>query len=234
MNSIIQSILNAVPPVHPDGHKFIAIFAVATILIGWWVHPLFYLGLALTIWCTLFFRNPVRVTPVGDNLVISPADGKVSSVAPALPPKELGLGEEPLMRICVFMSVFDVHVNRAPVAGKVERVAYTPGLFINAELDKASEHNERNGLVISMANGKSLGVVQIAGLIARRILCFVREGEALHAGERFGLIRFGSRLDVYLPEGATPRVAVGQRAVAGETILADLEGGQGLPLVRVG
>ena len=232
--SVYDSIRNAIPPIHPEGHKFILIFLAATVLLGWLFEPLFWIGLALTIWCALFFRDPQRVTPVVGSYVVSPADGRVSSVAQAVPPRELGLGEEPLLRICVFMNVFNVHVNRAPVTGRVTRIAYRPGKFINAELDKASEDNERNGLVIERPDGRSIGVVQIAGLIARRIVSFVREGESLTAGDRFGLIRFGSRVDVYLPLTATALVSEGQIAIAGETVLADIDGEIKTPFVRVG
>jgi phosphatidylserine decarboxylase len=180
----------------------------------------------------LFFRDPVRVTPVREGLVVSPADGRVSLIAPVLPPAELGLGDVPLLRISIFMSVFNCHVNRSPVAGRIERIAYRPGKFINAELDKASEDNERNSLVISIPGGR-IGVVQIAGLVARRIVSFVREGQTLSTGERFGLIRFGSRLDVYLPEGSKALVSVGQTAVAGETVLADFNIGDGGRTFRV-
>lgn len=232
--SVYDSIRNAIPPIHPEGHKFIAIFLVATLILGWLFEPLFWIGLVLSVWCALFFRDPQRVTPVVGSYVVSPADGRVSSVAQAVPPRELGLGEEPLLRICVFMSVFNVHVNRAPVTGRVTRIAYRPGKFINAELDKASEDNERNGLVIERPDGRSIGVVQIAGLIARRIVSFVREGESLTAGDRFGLIRFGSRVDVYLPLTATAMVSEGQIAIAGETVLADIDGEIKTPFVRVG
>ena len=232
--SVLKSIQNAVPPIHPEGHKFIAIFLVATLFLGWLFEPLFWIGLVLSVWCALFFRDPQRVTPVVGSYVVSPADGRVSSVAQAVPPRELGLGEEPLLRICVFMNVFNVHVNRAPVTGRVTRIAYRPGKFINAELDKASEDNERNGLVIERPDGRSIGVVQIAGLIARRIVSFVREGESLTAGDRFGLIRFGSRVDVYLPLTATALVSEGQIAIAGETVLADIDGEIKTPFVRVG
>jgi phosphatidylserine decarboxylase len=232
--SIAASIRNAIPPIHPEGHKFIAIFAVATFVIGWFVEPLFWIGLALTIWCALFFRDPIRVTPALPGIVVSPADGRVSSVGQAVPPRELQLGDEPRLRICVFMNVFDVHVNRAPVTGRVARMAYRAGVFLNAELDKASEDNERNGLVFELADGRTVGVVQIAGLIARRIVPFVREGEHLMVGERFGLIRFGSRVDVYLPTGATAMVSVGSRCIAGETMIADLSGATSVPVVRVG
>jgi phosphatidylserine decarboxylase len=175
------------------------------------------------VWCALFFRDPVRVTPVREGLVVSPADGRVSMITMALPPAELGLGDRPLPRISVFMSVFNCHVNRSPIAGRVDRIAYRPGLFINAELDKASEDNERNSLAITTPTAR-IGVVQIAGLVAKRIVCFVKEGQAIGAGERFGLIRFGSRLDVYLPLGTRALVSEGQTAIAGETILADLAG----------
>ena len=173
------------------------------------------------VWCALFFRDPVRVTPVREGIVVAPADGRVSMVAQVVPPAELGLGDKPLPRISIFMSVFNCHVNRSPVTGRIDRIAYRPGVFINAELDKASEDNERNSLVISMPNNGRIGVVQIGGLVARRIVSFVREGQQIGAGERFGLIRFGSRLDVYLPEGMKSLVSEGQTAIAGETILAD-------------
>jgi phosphatidylserine decarboxylase len=174
----------------------------------------------LTLWCAYFFRDPQRVTPWRDGLVVAPADGLVSFVGTASPPPELGLGDRPRQRVSIFMSVFDCHVNRAPVAGRVTRVAYKPGLFLNADLDKASEDNERNGLVIEAQSG-AFGVVQIAGLVARRIVCFVSEGATLSAGDRFGLIRFGSRVDVYLPDGAQVLVGVASRAIAGETVIAD-------------
>ena len=232
--SVYDSIRNAIPPIHPEGHKFIAIFLVATLILGWLFEPLFWIGLVLSVWCALFFRDPQRVTPVVGSYVVSPADGRVSSVAQAVPPRELGLGEEPLLRICVFMNVFNVHVNRAPVTGRVTRIAYRPGKFINAELDKASEDNERNGLVIERPDGRSIGVVQIAGLIARRIVSFVREGESLTAGDRFGLIRFGSRVVVFLPLTATALVSEGQIAIAGETVLAVIDGEIKTPFVRVG
>jgi len=219
------------PPLHPEGRRFVAIFAAVALLLFVVWKPLGIVGAALTLWCFYFFRNPERVTPAGEHWVVSPADGIVSAVAAVEPPPELGLGDAPRTRISVFMSVFDVHVNRAPTAGAVGAVAYHSGKFLNATLDKASLDNERNGLRLDLAEregliGGSLGVVQIAGLIARRIVCFVREGDALTAGERFGLIRFGSRLDVYLPEGVAPKVAVGQRMLAGETVLADLRAGR--------
>jgi phosphatidylserine decarboxylase len=218
--SIANSIRAQIPPVHPEGYPFIGGFALASLILFWIWTPLGWIGTLLTIWCALFFRDPVRVTPVREGIVVAPADGRISMVTQVLPPAELGLGDKPLPRVSIFMSVFNCHVNRSPVAGRIDRIAYRPGTFINAELDKASEDNERNSLVISTPNGR-IGVIQIAGLIARRIVSFVREGQSIGAGERFGLIRFGSRLDIYLPEGTKPLVAEGQTAVAGETILAD-------------
>ena len=230
--SIANSIRAQIPPVHPEGYSFIGGFALVSLILFWVWSPLGWIGTLLTIWCALFFRDPVRVTPTREGVVVSPADGKVSMVQPVLPPAELGLGDQPLLRISVFMSVFNVHVNRSPVAGRIERIAYRPGKFINAELDKASEDNERNSLVISTPGGRIV-VVQIAGLVARRIVSFVREGQTLSAGERFGLIRFGSRLDIYLPEGSKALVAVGQTANAGETVLADFRIGDGGRTYRV-
>ena len=184
--------------------------------------PLGWIGVGLTVWCYYFFRDPERVTPDRPGLVVSPADGIVSLIEPAVPPAELGMADMPLTRVSVFMSVFNCHVNRSPVAGEVTAISYRPGKFFNASLDKASADNERNSLRIRMADGRDLAVVQIAGLVARRILCFVKPGDRLGTGERFGLIRFGSRLDVYLPPGVEPLVRVGQTMVAGETVLADL------------
>jgi phosphatidylserine decarboxylase len=171
------------------------------------------------------------VTPLRDGLAVSPADGVVSFCGHATPPPELGLGEAPMQRVSIFMSVFDCHVNRAPIAGRVARVAYRPGAFLSADLDKASEDNERNGLIIDTPLGQ-IGVVQIAGLVARRIVCFVQEGASLAAGDRFGLIRFGSRVDVYLPDAAQILVGVNSRAIAGETVIADFRGGEPQRLFR--
>jgi len=218
--SIANSIRAQIPPIHPEGYPFIGGFALASLILFWLWTPLGWIGTVLTVWCTLFFRDPVRVTPVREGIVVAPADGRVSMISHAVPPAELGLGDKAVPRVSIFMSVFNCHVNRAPVAGKIERIAYRPGAFINAELDKASEDNERNSLVISSTNGR-IGVIQIAGLVARRIVCFVKEGQLIGAGERFGLIRFGSRLDVYLPDGGRALVSEGQTAIAGETILAD-------------
>jgi phosphatidylserine decarboxylase len=224
--TIADSIRGQIPPIHPEGYPFIGAFAFASLLLFWMWSPLGWLGVVLTAWCALFFRDPRRVTPQGEGIVVAPADGLVSLVVQAVPPAELGLGDIALPRISIFMSVFNCHINRSPVAGRIERIAYRPGKFLNAELDKASEDNERNSLVIVTPGGR-IGVVQIAGLIARRIVCFVRENQSLSAGERFGLIRFGSRVDVFLPSGAKPLVAEGQTAVAGETVLADFRLGDG-------
>jgi len=218
----MRFLLSFVPPLNREGWPFVAAFAVAAALLALLWEPLGWLGLLLTAWCAWFFRDPVRVVPDRPGLVLAPADGRVQMVVPAVPPPELGLGDAPRMRVSVFLSVFDVHVTRAPAAGTVERVAYRPGLFVNAALDKASEENERLSALLRLPDGRDLPVVQIAGLVARRILCWVGEGDAVEAGRRIGLMRFGSRCDVYLPAGAAPLVAVGQRAVAGETVLADL------------
>jgi phosphatidylserine decarboxylase len=222
--SIANSIRAQMVPITPEGYPFIGAFALVSLILFWVWTPLGWIGTVLTIWCTLFFRDPPRVTPVRDGLVVAPADGRISQITTAAPPYELGLGSTPLPRISIFMSVFDCHINRSPVAGTVEKIVYQPGKFFNADLDKASLDNERNSLVITAA-GARVAVVQIAGLVARRIVCFVREGQPVGAGERFGMIRFGSRLDVYLPDGTPPMVAVGQTSLAGETMLADLRSG---------
>lgn len=221
--TIIDSIRKSVVPIHPEGYPFIALFALASLILGWFFEPLFWIGLFVTLWSAYFFRDPARVTPLRKGLVISPADGMVSGVGLATPPKELELSEEPMMRVSVFMNVFNVHVNRSPLPGKVRKVAYKPGKFLNAELDKASEENERNSLILETEYG-AVGVTQIAGLIARRIVCWTERGQDLQVGQRFGLIRFGSRVDVYLPAHIVPKVVIGQTTIAGETILADLEG----------
>ncbi|NUH67199.1 phosphatidylserine decarboxylase [Sulfitobacter sp. S0837] len=212
-----------IKPMHREGVKFVAIFAAVTLVLFAIADVLGWIGVGLTVWCYYFFRDPERVTPDRPDLIVSPADGIVSLIEPAVPPAELGMPDVPLTRVSVFMSVFNCHINRAPVAGKVQAVAYRPGKFFNASLDKASADNERNSLCIRMDDGRDLAVVQIAGLVARRIVCFVKPGEGLETGERFGLIRFGSRLDVYLPEGVDPMVRIGQTMVAGETVLAELK-----------
>jgi phosphatidylserine decarboxylase len=221
--SMIDSIRRQISPVHPEGYVFIAGFAVTTLVLAWVAQPLGWIGAVLTGWCVYFFRDPVRQTPVDGNIVVSPADGIVSSIGFFRPPPELGLGTDPMQRISVFMSVFDCHVNRMPVAGRVTRIAYKAGKFFNADLDKASEDNERNSLIVDGDRGR-FGVVQIAGLVARRIVCFTKQGESLPAGERFGLIRFGSRVDVYFPIGARPLVGLGSKTIAGETVIADFSG----------
>ncbi len=230
--NLVDTVKNVFVPIHREGYPFIAAFGVATLLLGYFSSVLFWIGLILTAWCAYFFRDPERVTPIDDRLVVSPADGVVSAVCPTVPPRELGLGTGEMTRVSVFMNVFSCHVNRAPVRGRVSRIEHRPGKFLNAELDKASAENERNGLVIESPNG-TIAAVQIAGLVARRIVCWAETGGALAIGERFGLIRFGSRVDVYLPAEAAPRVAVGQTAVAGETVIAEFGGAQGAPLVRI-
>jgi phosphatidylserine decarboxylase len=230
--SIVDTVRNVFVPIHREGWPFIAGFAAVTLVLGLFSGFLFWIGLILTAWCAYFFRDPERVTPIDDRFVISPADGVVSSVGPALPPRELGLGNEELTRISVFMNVFSCHVNRAPVRGRIRRVEHRPGKFVNAELDKASTENERNGLLIESPNG-TVAAVQVAGLVARRIVCWVKPEDSIGAGERFGLIRFGSRVDVFLPAQATPRVAVGQLAVGGETVIAEFGGSAATPLVRI-
>jgi len=190
--SIVNSIRAQIPPIHSEGYPFIGGFALASLILFWIWSPLGWIGTVLTVWCALFFRDPVRVTPVREGLVVAPADGRISKVTQVMPPAELGLGDRPLPRISIFMSVFNCHVNRSPVAGRIDRIAYRPGAFVNAELDKASEDNERNSLVISTANGR-IGVIQIAGLVARRIVSFVREGQTIGAGERFGLNKAAGR-----------------------------------------
>jgi phosphatidylserine decarboxylase len=210
-------------PIHRDGWPFIAAFALIALLLGTAVsEPLGWVGALATAWCVFFFRDPERVTPQRGNLVVSPADGLVQMIQPAVPPSELGMAPGPLTRVSIFLNVFDVHVNRVPADGVVTRLAYRAGKFFNAALEKASELNERQSVRLTTPDGRELAFVQIAGLVARRIRCDLKEGQPVRAGERFGLIRFGSRVDVYLPQGAAPLVAIGQRMVAGETVVADL------------
>ncbi|MBL8791635.1 MAG: phosphatidylserine decarboxylase [Rhizobiales bacterium] len=221
--NIVTSITSSLAPVHREGYPFVLGAAAVTLvlfLVGW--NPLAWVCVVLTLWCAYFFRDPERVTPMRKGLVISPADGRISSIATVIPPPELDLPREPHVRISVFMNVFDVHVNRSPLEARLTRIAYVPGAFLNAELDKASEDNERQALTLELDDSTRIGVVQIAGLVARRIVKFVDEGERLNAGQRFGLIRFGSRVDVFLPTSVKPLACVGQRAIAGETVLADL------------
>jgi len=209
-------------PIHPDGWRFIAAAVVAALLLFWLgVAPLGWLALAVAAWITYFFRDPWRVTPSRAGLVVSAADGVVVAADRVPPPKELEMGEAPMTRIGVFLNVFDVHVNRVPMGGRVKNLAYSKGRFLNASLDKASEENERMAIRIASAEGPDVAVVQIAGLIARRIVCTLKEGQEVAIGERLGLIRFGSRTDVYLPAEWAPLVVKGQRVIGGETVIAD-------------
>jgi phosphatidylserine decarboxylase len=208
-------------PIHRAGWPFIAIFAVVTVILAWIAPWLGWLGLIATLWCVYFFRDPRRMVPQRAGLVVSPADGRVSMIIPAMPPPELEMGDAPLLRISIFLNVFNVHVNRVPADGTVVLAAYHPGKFLSASLDKASEVNERMAIRYRLTDGREMAFVQIAGLVARRIVCDVINGQALKAGERYGLIRFGSRVDVYLPAGTVPLVVVGQTAIGGETVLAD-------------
>ncbi len=211
-----------IKPMHREGIKFVAIFAAITIALFFLSKILGWIGVLLTVWCYYFFRNPERVTPSREGLLVSPADGVVSLIEPAIPPAELGMSDEALTRVSVFMNVFNCHVNRVPIAGTITNIAYRPGKFFNASLDKASVDNERNSLRVQTSDGREIAVVQIAGLVARRIVCFIETGAKLGTGERFGLIRFGSRVDVYLPAGVDPLVSLGQTMVAGETVIAEL------------
>ncbi len=215
-----------IPPLHPEGHRFVAIFAGVTAGFFFLYQPLGWVGVILTLWCAYFFRDPTRLVPDGDDLILAPADGVISLISEVPVPAELEAGEELRWRVSVFMNVFNVHVNRVPTNGIIRKLHYVPGKFINAELDKASDDNERQLVLLERTGGDTIAFVQIAGLIARRIVCYLQEGEQVSRGERFGLIRFGSRVDVYLPEGMTPLVVVGQKTVAGETILAGTGSGE--------
>lgn len=222
--SLGHSLRLVLAPPHPAGRPFLIAGVVVTVLGGLLLGPwLFWPGFLFTLFCLYFFRDPVRVPPARPGLVVAPADGKVLTVGPASPPAELGLGDTMRWRVSIFLSVLDVHVNYMPAEGRVSRICYRHGTFVNASLDKASEDNERNALAIALPDGRDLAVVQIAGLIARRILCHVREGDRVQAGERFGIIRFGSRTDLYLPPGVRPLVAEGQTMIGGETVIAELE-----------
>ena len=213
------------PNIHNEGWRFVGIFAAITALLAIIWEPLGWFGLVLTIWCYYFFRDPDRITPDIDNVVVSPADGIVQMIAKVKAPEELDMGNQEFTRVSIFMSVFNVHVNRAPAQGKITKSVYVPGKFLNATLDKASRDNERQLLAMKTKSGKDICFVQIAGLVARRIVCDAMPGQEYKAGERFGMIRFGSRLDVYLPKGVEPQVALGQTMVAGETIIANLSSG---------
>ena len=220
---ILDTIAENLAPVHRDGHKFLAIGAGLALLFFLIWPPLAWLLVIATLFIAYFFRDPDRVTPLREGLIIAPADGRISSVETVSPPAELGLGPEERVRVSIFLSILDVHICRAPVAGRIVRSVYVPGAFFNAALDKASEENERRGLVVQRSDGSEVAAVMIAGLIARRIVAFVHEGDSVGAGERIGLIRFGSRVDVYLPPGKHALIAVGQRAIAGETVFADTQ-----------
>ncbi len=215
------------PSTHPEGRKFAAGSAALTLfafLLGWEV--IGWLLVGLTVWVFAFFRDPIRTTPRGENFIVAPADGLITMIAKVPPPREIagadGLADGEYTRVSIFMSVFDVHINRAPISGRIRRVAYIPGKFLNADLDKASEDNERQHFLVERDDGVMIGFTQIAGLVARRIVAFVKEGDTVSAGERIGLIRFGSRVDVYLPAGTGSQVLLGQRTIAGETVLARL------------
>ena len=223
------------PSVHPEGRKFAAIAAGITLLAWLFVPWLTWPMIVLTVWVLAFFRDPIRVTPLDENLVIAPADGLITLIQNVPPPRELlgpdGLGNEEMTRVSIFMSVFDVHINRAPIGGTIKAVIYIAGKFLNADLDKASEDNERQHILVERSDGVRIGFTQIAGLVARRILPFVKSGDVVAHGQRIGLIRFGSRVDVYLPKGTAPRVTLGQRTIAGETVLARL--GDAAPVMGV-
>ncbi len=222
-HSLIDTITDSIVPVHNDGYKFLAMGAGVSLLLFLLWPPLAWIAVLITAWIAYFFRDPPRVTPLRDGLVVAPGDGRIAAIERVRPPVELGLGDVERKRVSIFLSVFDVHINRSPVAGRITRSIYVPGSFMNASLDKASEENERRALVITTASGDEIAVVQIAGLIARRIVTFAKEGDSVGIGERFGLIRFGSRVDLYLPPEHGALVAVGQRAIGGETVLADLK-----------
>lgn len=221
--TILDTTLKTIPPLNPEGWKFIALFAAVTALLSLFSTFLFWVGVVLTLWCAWFFRDPIRTVPAREGLVVSPADGIVTKIVSVVPPQELNLGSNERVRISVFLNVFNVHVNRIPIQSTVTGLNYFPGAFFNASLDKASEENERQHVTLTLPSGKTMGVVQIAGFVARRILCQLKVNDIMNTGQRFGLIRFGSRVDTYLPEGAIPLVVEGQVAVGGETIFADLD-----------
>ena len=217
---ILDTVTSIFVPIHPEGHRFILLAGVATLLLFLLWLPLGWIGAVLTVWCVYFFRDPPRVTPEDDDLIIAPAGGVVVAVDQAAPPEDLELGSDKLTRISIFMNVFNVHINRAPATGQISRIAYRPGVFLNASLDKASEDNERQSFMMTTLDGRQIVFVQIAGLVARRIVRWVEEGQSVNAGERFGMIRFGSRVDVYLDPDMKPAVSVGQTMIAGETVIA--------------
>jgi phosphatidylserine decarboxylase len=223
LNDIYKSIKNGLTPVHPEGFKFAIIAVIAGFILGWLVwDELFVVGIVLGVYCLYFFRDPERVVPQDPTYVVSPADGLVQKIVEAVPPAELNMGASPLTRISIFLNVFDVHINRVPMGGTITAHHYVKGRFLNAELDKASDDNERQLLTVENDKGQKVGFIQIAGFVARRIICNVELRQPVKTGERFGLIRFGSRVDVYLPEKSKLRVLEGQRAIGGETVLATL------------
>ncbi len=223
---MLKDLLQYLPSIHKEGFLFIGIFLVVTICLFFVSNTAGWLALLLTIWCVCFFRDPERVAPLIEDAIISPADGIVDNIVKARPPKELEMGDEELIRVSIFLSVFDVHVNRIPISGVVKHLHYHPGKFISATLDKASDLNERQSIMIETSKGDKIALVQIAGLIARRIICDLDENKAVKAGERFGIIRFGSRVDIFLPKGVEPKVAMGQYMIGGETVIAQLSGKQ--------
>ena len=231
--SVFNSIRKQLTPIHPEGYPFIGGFALASLILFWLWPPLGWLATLATLWCAYFFRDPPRVTPVRDGLVVAPADGRVSQVVNAVPPEELGLGERPLPRISIFMSVFDCHVNRSPVAGRIERIVYRAGKFLQRRSRQGERGQRAQRLRHRDGERQRIAVIQIAGLVARRIVPFAREGETVGAGQRIGMIRFGSRVDVYLPEGTRALAAEGQTAIAGETVLADLKASEAGRTFRV-
>jgi len=221
------------PSIHPEGRKYTVIAAAIALIVYFGVsHFVGWLLVGVAIWVATFFRDPIRTTPRGEKLIVAPADGLITMIVKVPPPPELrgadGLADGEYTRVSIFMSVFDVHINRSPITGRVRKIVYVPGKFVNADLDKASEDNERQYFLVDGANGLRIGFTQIAGLVARRILSFVKEGDQVEAGERVGLIRFGSRVDVFLPAGTAPRVLLGQRSIAGETILGEVGADGGL------
>lgn len=222
----MSALKTVIVPVNRAGWPFIAAFAVVAALLATLSEPLGWIGLVLTGWCVYFFRDPDRVVPARPGLVVSPADGLVQMIVEAVPPPELGLGDGTLTRISIFLNVFNVHVNRVPAEGTIVTAKYRPGKFLNAALDKASDLNERMSIHMRTTDGRDLVFVQIAGLVARRIICHLKDGQPVRTGERFGLIRFGSRTDIYLPPGVSPLVVEGQTAIGGETVLADLTGNE--------
>ena len=223
---MFESFKDWLPPINKEGYVFILCFVLATFVLFAISNTLGWMGVIMTVWCIFFFRDPDRVTPVAENIIISPADGVVQKITKAVPPRELEMNEQEMIRVSIFLNVFDVHVNRIAVDGIIEKAHYHPGKFLNASLDKASEDNERQSLLIKTKDNQNIALVQIAGIIARRIVCNVKEGEEVLAGKRFGIIRFGSRVDIYLPDSAKILIAEGQIAIGGETVIAQLAGGK--------